>query len=300
MFGFAPMSRHDGPGLRTVVYFQGCSVGCAWCHSPHSQPFEGAPLLYRPDNCLGCRRCETVCPDGVHRFEAEGHVLDRSNCGRCGRCIKACPQSSANKEAGVLFLPTKTMSVGALFTRIEPALEVSGRLTLSGGEALQQPAAAAKLLSLSRAQGIHTAVETSGLLDARLYETVLNQVDLWLLGLRVVTEADLADLCGRVKAAVKLLQRASGGRILPMIPAVPGVMDTPVVLRRVAEILKIIENDGEPFDILINPWNNCYDLFYQHSGLPLKFPRPEAEAVRRCQKILIDALSRLGRVRVNA
>lgn len=27
-------SVHDGPGIRTVVFFKGCPLKCAWCHNP--------------------------------------------------------------------------------------------------------------------------------------------------------------------------------------------------------------------------------------------------------------------------
>ena len=30
---------HDGPGIRTTVFFQGCPMRCSWCHNPESQPF---------------------------------------------------------------------------------------------------------------------------------------------------------------------------------------------------------------------------------------------------------------------
>lgn len=30
-------SLHDGPGIRTTVFFKGCPLDCAWCHNPESR-----------------------------------------------------------------------------------------------------------------------------------------------------------------------------------------------------------------------------------------------------------------------
>ncbi|MEN6457071.1 MAG: 4Fe-4S cluster-binding domain-containing protein, partial [Prolixibacteraceae bacterium] len=32
-----PLSTHDGPGLRTTVFFKGCPLHCIWCHNPETQ-----------------------------------------------------------------------------------------------------------------------------------------------------------------------------------------------------------------------------------------------------------------------
>jgi anaerobic ribonucleoside-triphosphate reductase activating protein len=36
-----PASRANGPGLRAVVFFPGCSIGCAKCWNPKSHHFQG-------------------------------------------------------------------------------------------------------------------------------------------------------------------------------------------------------------------------------------------------------------------
>ena len=36
-----PDSIVDGDGIRTVIWFQGCSHKCPGCHNPQSQPFDG-------------------------------------------------------------------------------------------------------------------------------------------------------------------------------------------------------------------------------------------------------------------
>ncbi|MBZ5670026.1 MAG: radical SAM protein [Acidobacteriia bacterium] len=39
-----PASRANGPGLRAVVFFQGCSVGCVGCWNSRTHPFHGAEV----------------------------------------------------------------------------------------------------------------------------------------------------------------------------------------------------------------------------------------------------------------
>lgn len=41
--GFVPVSRANGPGRRAVLWFQGCTLGCASCWNQAALPFEGMP-----------------------------------------------------------------------------------------------------------------------------------------------------------------------------------------------------------------------------------------------------------------
>jgi len=41
--GFVAHSRVNGPGMRAVVYFQGCNLRCAGCWNPATHAFVGPP-----------------------------------------------------------------------------------------------------------------------------------------------------------------------------------------------------------------------------------------------------------------
>jgi pyruvate formate lyase activating enzyme len=45
LFNIQKFSLHDGPGIRTVVFFKGCPLSCKWCSNPESQRAE--PCLLR-------------------------------------------------------------------------------------------------------------------------------------------------------------------------------------------------------------------------------------------------------------
>src|SRR3989339_1623066 len=41
VFKIQRYSVHDGPGIRTTLFFQGCPLSCPWCHNPESQRMPG-------------------------------------------------------------------------------------------------------------------------------------------------------------------------------------------------------------------------------------------------------------------
>jgi pyruvate-formate lyase-activating enzyme len=40
VFDVQRFSVHDGPGIRTTVFFKGCPLRCPWCQNPESQQKE--------------------------------------------------------------------------------------------------------------------------------------------------------------------------------------------------------------------------------------------------------------------
>ena len=59
IFNIGRCSLHDGNGLRTVVYFKGCSMRCLWCHNPESWN-KKPELLFYPNKCIGCGRLSLI------------------------------------------------------------------------------------------------------------------------------------------------------------------------------------------------------------------------------------------------
>ena len=49
IFNIQRFSLHDGPGIRTIVFFKGCAMRCAWCCNPESQRREIESIIHDPD-----------------------------------------------------------------------------------------------------------------------------------------------------------------------------------------------------------------------------------------------------------
>lgn len=60
IFDIQKFSTHDGPGVRTIVFFKGCLLRCRWCCNPESQSREietmikaGKPTVIGYDTTVG-------------------------------------------------------------------------------------------------------------------------------------------------------------------------------------------------------------------------------------------------------
>ena len=280
LFDVAEFSIYDGPGIRTVIYFQGCNAKCDWCHSPHSQP-EYAPLLFNANICIQCKRCERTCPCQAHSFQNGKHTINRKLCKQCGACIEACPNSINGIKGSALHLPTVEVTVSSLTEQIEPYLKLNPKcsgVTLSGGEALFQLDAAKELLQVCKINGYHTAVETSGLLPLKTYREVAPLVDTWLFGMRIITGKNNVRYDKYIDKVLDALT-ASKANIIPRIPMVPSFFDREDILQSMAELLK----NHSITTVCFNQWNKDYDTYYSQSGTPLAMKMPLDNDIKECE-----------------
>ena len=107
------------------------------------------------------------------------------DCIGCGACEKLCP-------VGALKLYGKTASTEEVFAEVikdKIFYETSGGgVTVSGGEPLFQPEFTAELLKVCKANGIHTAIETSGFAAESTLLSVIEQCDLVLFDIKETDE----------------------------------------------------------------------------------------------------------------
>ena len=73
------LSLSDGKGMRTVVFFKGCPLRCAWCSTPESQSGQ-REVYYMKERCTGCGACIQVCPEqALRRSEKTGEIVRAVN-----------------------------------------------------------------------------------------------------------------------------------------------------------------------------------------------------------------------------
>ncbi|UCG46913.1 MAG: glycyl-radical enzyme activating protein [Phycisphaerales bacterium] len=252
VFDIKRYAIHDGPGIRTTVFFKGCPLSCRWCHNPES--WRGEPELgLRSGRCVRCGRCVEACTAGALSLGANGSVTDAGKCRLCGRCVDAC-LSGAREIIG------RKMTASEVIAEIERDLifydESGGGATFSGGEPLMQPDFLLKLLQQCRSREIHTAVDTTCHAEPDLLEKVAAATDLFLCDFKHVDREMHRRFTGVDNDLIlKNIRRLAdaGKQIVIRIPIVAGFNDYRAAVEMAGKFAASLPN-VEEIDIL--PYNS--------------------------------------------
>ena len=98
IFDIRRFSIHDGPGLRTTVFFKGCPLRCLWCHNPESQ-HRRPERMFWAERCLKCQACIASCAQGALSWDGNQVVTDEQKCTLSGLCVDTC-YADARQIAG--------------------------------------------------------------------------------------------------------------------------------------------------------------------------------------------------------
>lgn len=225
IFDIQRFSLHDGPGIRTTVFFKGCPLHCRWCHNPESISPE-PQLFFMPEKCIGCGYCFRVCPQQAHRMEGGIHVLDRARCNHCGRCAAEC-YARALEAVGRMATVQEVM---AEVIADRPFYETSGGgMTLSGGEPTRQLEFSRALLEAAREENIHTVIETCGFCKWSSIESLLTLVDQFYFDYKETSPALHKEFTGVDNALILSNLRALcrvGAKVRLRCPIIPGLNDS--------------------------------------------------------------------------
>lgn len=241
IFDIKRFAIHDGPGVRTTVFFKGCSLDCTWCHNPESKS-DDRQVSFLPDRCIGCGYCFRACPEKAHMLDEERHVLDRKKCVVCGTCCEEC-------YSGALELVGRDVSVAEVMEELEKDRAFyensGGGVTLSGGEPMAQFDFAKALLGRARDRGLHTALDTCGFAPRDKFEEIRPFVDLFLYDIKETDSERHRQITGKPNELVLENLRAlgsAGARIIVRVPVIPGLNLRDGCLGEVAALLSKLEN----------------------------------------------------------
>ncbi len=236
IFDIQRFSLHDGPGVRTTVFFKGCSLACRWCQNPESH--RGAPeMAFYAERCLGCFECEKACPSGGIQRDGTTRI-DFSRCTACARCADACPAEALRLIGRRWSAPALT---GELARDLDFFTSSGGGVTLSGGEPLLQSGFIAELAPLLKERGIHITLETAGHAPFANFEKIKGLIDLIYFDLKLIDSARhrKATGAGNETIIANFIKLARGPwNMQPRIPIVTGINDDEANIMETARLVK--------------------------------------------------------------
>jgi pyruvate formate lyase activating enzyme len=227
VFNLKRYAVHDGPGIRTTIFMQGCPMHCVWCHNPESQPSPPRRISRHPDE---------------------------------RNCIRPFYRPIPYKKP-------LTVTVDELFSEIRKDRifyeESDGGVTFSGGEPFMQSRFLKEMLYKCQQDDIHTAVDTSGFVPLQLMQQMSDLIDLFLFDLKFINDDDHIRYTGLSNERIlKNLEWLIGHKkpLAIRIPLIPAITDTQENLTSLAIYLQDLDYSG-PIDLL--PYNPMGEVKYK-------------------------------------
>ena len=240
IFNIQKFCLHDGDGIRTCVFLKGCPLRCIWCHNPES--LEKSPALsFSRQKCSSCGKCVNLC--SARTAENCRLEIDRTECTACGKCTEIC-LNDANEITGKEMTASQVMDE-VLKDKIFYDTS-GGGLTVTGGEPSYQADFTLELLSLAKAKGINTAIETCGAGTRDFYKKAADLGTTFLYDIKCIASEKHRKLTGADNAHIMANLSYLMGRkadIIIRLPLIPDCNDSDEDIAKLADFLN--KNKGQ-------------------------------------------------------
>jgi len=219
------MGTVDGPGIRFVVFTQGCPPRCQYCHNPDTWKLK------------------------------EGKKVS-------------------------------TEALMKKIRKIKPYIERSGGgITISGGEPTMQPDFTLDLLKKAKAEGLHTAVDTSGFVETSTFKKLLPYLDLVLLDIKVMDDLVHQDLTGvsnqKTLKLLELLEKEEQPYWVRQV-IVPGITDD---LEKMKEFSEFLQQKNQIKKIELLPYHELGKHKWEKLGLEYKLAAVEPPSEKKMAEL---------------
>ena len=278
LFNIQRFSVHDGPGIRTTLFFKGCNLRCRWCHNPESYKAE-PQIQYLREKCIGCGECQKICKQGIHI--EDGKRIGIENCILCQKCVDAC-MSGALKYAGKEYALDELTDI-ALRDK-DYYINSGGGVTASGGEPLLQYEFVTQLFKRLKEEGISTALDTAGNVPFQYFEKVLPYTDKFLADFKAAPPEKMLKMTGAdydlVLENIHRLREKSS--VIIRIPVIPGYNDSVDIMKKTGEILSGMKAEFLPFHRLAVSKYKAMGMDYSYADCAM----PSEEKISKLKNIL--------------
>lgn len=284
------MSTEDGPGLRTTVFFKGCSLGCSWCHNPES--ISPKPQIqWIATSCIGCGICVKTCDKSALEKTEKGIIMDRSLCDSCGSCTEECPTTAMEllgKKWSVHDLVCELVKDRVYFE------QSGGGVTLSGGEAALQNDFCLALLRELKGKGIQTALDTCGQVSSDSLAVLLPYIDILLYDIKEIDPdkhkkhtgaGNEKILANAIFAANYKKNNLTPGALWVRTPVIPGATDTAENIRQIGDFINA-NMQGAVAKWELCAFNNLCRDKYKRLGIKWQYADTE-----QTEKLLMEELT---------
>ncbi len=280
--GIQHFSIHDGPGVRTTVFFKGCNLRCWWCHNPETW-FPAPQIQFFAGKCIACGRCVQVCPRAADGKTA----LHTAHCTACGVCADTCYAQALQKTG-------KWISQEELMFELCKDLGIyrrsGGGVTFSGGEPLLQATFLEGVLDACCKAGIHTAIETAGCVPWEAFCRCMP--DLVYADIKCLNSEKHFMATGKDNTQIlENILKLSGETLVELIlriPVVPGFNDNIDDVRELAQWISLLPRKHQ---VELLPFHGYCVGKYESLGIPFRgagLSTPPEERISRWRKVFAE------------